>query len=67
MAIEQRWDVKRESKIFSALSFGQVTRLIAKGLLKEDDLIWHSGLSGWRKAGEVEELKPFFQELKKKE
>ena len=63
--IEQRWDVRDGGKIFSHLSFGQITRLISKGLIKEDSLIWHSGLSGWRKAGEQEELKPFFQKLKK--
>lgn len=65
MAIEERWDVKRGGRIFSRLSFAQVKEFISRGALKEDDLIWHSGLSGWRKAGETEELKRFFQELKK--
>lgn len=64
MPIEERWDVKDGGKIFSNLSFGQIKRLIAKGIIKEDNLIWHSGLSGWRKAGEQEKLKPFLRELK---
>ncbi|GEM_PF-3687508 len=64
-ATEQKWDIKQDCKIFSCLNFGQMTKLAATGRLKEDDLIWHSGLSGWRKAGEAEELKPFFQKLKK--
>lgn len=66
MATEERWDVKDGGKIFSHLSFGQIKRLIANGLIKEDHFIWHSGLSGWRKAGEQEELKPFFQKAKEK-
>lgn len=66
MPVEERWDVKDGRKIFSYLSFSQIKGLISKGMLKEDNLIWHSGLSGWRKAGEQEELKPFFQKVKEK-
>jgi len=51
--------LSRIVKYFTCLNFGQMTKLAATGRLKEDDLIWHSGLSGWRKAGEAEELKPF--------
>ena len=65
MPIEDRWDVKRAGRIFSRLSLGHVKRSITKGLIKEDDLIWHSGMSGWRKADESEELKPLFKKRKK--
>lgn len=64
MPIEERWDVKDNGKVFSYLSLGRVKRLISKGIIKEDYLIWHSGLSGWRKAGEVDELKTLFQKVK---
>lgn len=57
MQIEERWDIKRDAKLFSRLSFGQVKRLISKGMIKEDDLIWHNGLSGWR-AGRAKALFP---------
>lgn len=63
---EERWDFKRDAKIFSYLRLGEMKRLIYKGLIKEDDLIWHPGLSGWRKAGDQEELRPFFDEIKKR-
>lgn len=64
MPTEERWDVKRGGRIFSRLSFGQIKRSISKGIIKEDDLVWHSGLSGWLKAGEAKELRPFFQKVK---
>ena len=64
-ATRKKWDIKMDSKAFSCLNFGQVSKAIAQGLLNEDHLIRHNGLSGWRKAGEAEELKPFFQKLKK--
>ena len=65
MAIEEKWDVKKGARIFSRLTFAQVKGFISRGVLKEDDLVWHSGLSGWRKASDVEELKRFFQKLTK--
>ena len=58
---EKRWDVKRDAKIFFNLSFGAIKEMILGGV-KEDDLVRHTGMSGWRKASEQEELKPFFKQ-----
>ncbi|MDO9542421.1 MAG: response regulator [Kiritimatiellia bacterium] len=66
-ATEKRWDVKREAKIIYGLRFDDIKRLILGRLIKEGDLIWHADLSGWRKAGEQEELKPFFNRSGKME
>lgn len=62
---EKKWDVKREAKIFANLSFGIIKRMILKGKIKDDDLVWHAGMSGWRKAGEQEELKSLLNRSKK--
>jgi len=59
-ATEKRWDVKRDALRFPDLSFGAIKRMTLCGAIKEDDLVWHSGMSGWRKAIEQEELKPIF-------
>jgi len=59
---EKSWDVKREATIISHLSFNSLNRMILKGLIKDDDLVWHAGLSGWRKAGEQEYLIPIFKQ-----
>ena len=64
-ATEQRWDVKRDALRFPGLRFGSIKSMVLKGAIKEDDLVWHAGMSGWRKAGEQEELKSFFKENKK--
>ena len=61
----KRWDVKRDAKIFCNLSFGAIKEMILGGGVKEDDLVRHTGMSGWRKAIEHEELKAFFSEVKK--
>ena len=62
---EKKWDVKRESTTVSNLSIGAIKRMILCGAIKDDDLVWHSGMSGYRKASEQEELKSFFSEVKK--
>ena len=64
---EQRWDVKRDAKTFCNLSFDAIKQmiLVGGGGIKEDDLVRHTGMSGWRKAIEHEELKSFFSEVKK--
>lgn len=61
---EKRWDVKRDALRFPDLSFGAIKRMILCGAIKDDDLVWHAGMSGYRKASEQEELKAFF--LKRK-
>ena len=62
---EKKWDVKRESTTVSNLSIGAIKRMILGGVIKDDDLVWHTGMSGYRKAGEQEELKALFNEAEK--
>ena len=62
---ERRWDVKRGATIVSSLGFGAIKRMITGGVIKEDDLVWHTGMSGYRKAGEQKELIPFFNRRNK--
>jgi hypothetical protein len=57
---KKKWDVKGKTTIAYNLSFGSITNMILKGAIKEDDLVWHAGMSGWRKVGEQEDLKPIF-------
>ena len=38
-ATRKKWDIKMDSKTFSCLNFGQVSKAIAQGLLNEDHLI----------------------------
>ena len=64
-ATEKRWDVKRDALRFPDLSFGAIKRMILCGAIKDDDFVWHSGMSGYRKASEQEELKSFFNEAGK--
>ena len=59
-----RWDVRKDARIFSSLMLGDVKKWISKGNLKEDDLVWHAGLSGWRRASDQEELKSLFKKTK---
>ena len=62
---EKKWDVKRVSTIVSDLSIGAIKRMIRGGVIKDDDLVWHAGMSDYRKAGEQEDLKPLFNEAEK--
>ena len=38
-ATRKKWDIKMDSKTFSCLNFGQVSKAIVQGLLNEDHLI----------------------------
>jgi len=46
--------------------FARLRSWILKGIIKRDEaLVWRSGLSGWRKPEELEELKPYFEQKEK--
>jgi GYF domain 2 len=39
----------------------QIQSGIAAGQVNKDTLVWMAGMEGWKKAGEVEELKGLFE------
>jgi len=61
-ATKKRWDIKRDAKRFCNLSFSAIKEMILKSEVKEDDLVLHTGMSDFCKAGEQEDLKPFFKQ-----
>jgi len=58
------YDLKTDSKVYTPITSSRMERWIAEGRVKEDHLVWRSGLSGWRRAGDLEELKPLFEKAK---
>lgn len=60
---ETKYDVIRGADIYRAIYQSRLKSWILKGIIKRDDaLVRQSGLSGWRKPEELEELKPFFEQ-----
>lgn len=58
---ELKYDVRRGADTYSAVYHSRLKSWILKGIIKrEETLVWRSGLSGWRRPEELEELKPFF-------
>ena len=60
------YDLKTDSKVYAPITAARMARWIAEGKVKEHHLVWRFGLSGWRRAGDLEELKPLFEKLKLK-
>ena len=58
------YDLKTDNKVCTPITASRMERWIAEGRVKEHHLVWRSGLSGWRRAGELEELKPLFRKAK---
>ena len=58
------YDLKTDSKVYTPITLGRMERWIAEGRVKEHHLVWRSGLSGWRRAGDLQELKPLFRKAK---
>ena len=54
------YDLKTNSKVYTPITMKRMERWIAEGRVKKDHLVWRSGLSGWRRAGDLKELKPLF-------
>ncbi len=59
---EIKWDVRRGAEIYGGVYDARLKRWISTGKIKSAEvLVWRSGLSGWRKPEELEELTPFFK------
>lgn len=54
------YDLRTDGKVYTLITARRMERWIFEGRVKEDHLVWRSGLSGWRRAGDLEELKPLF-------
>ncbi|MBU0600680.1 response regulator [Patescibacteria group bacterium] len=63
---EIRYDIKRGTDIYRQIYISRLQRWIFTGKIKLGDvLVWRSGLSGWRKPEELDELAPFFKKWEK--
>jgi len=57
-----KYDIKRGADTYRAIWGSRLVKWISSGKIKTGEiLVWRSGLSGWRRAEELEELMPFFQ------
>ena len=60
---ELKYDVRRGADTYRLIYYSRLKSWILKGIIKPDEaLVWRSGLSGWRKPEELEELIPFFEQ-----
>ena len=58
---EIKYDIKRGADVYKMIYHSRLRSWILKGVIKRDEaIVWRSGLSGWRKPEELEELKPYF-------
>lgn len=63
--LELKYDVRRGADTYRLIYQSRLKSWILKGIIKPDEaLVWRSGLSGWRKPEELEELIPFFEQRK---
>ncbi len=60
---EIKYDVKRGADIYRLILYSRLRSWILRGIIKRDEaIVWRSGLSGWRKPEDLEELKPYFKQ-----
>ena len=60
---EIKYDVRRGADTYRLIYHSRLKSWILRDIIKRDEaLVWRSGLSGWRKPEELEELKPYFQQ-----
>ncbi len=60
---ELKYDVRRGVDTYRSIYHSRLRSWILNGIIKyEEALVWRSGLSGWRKPEELEELKPYFEQ-----
>ena len=66
MAEETKYDIRRGADIYRAIYFSRLKNWISKDVIKRGEaLVWRSGLSGWRRPEELEELIPYFRRYEK--
>ncbi len=60
---ELKYDIRRGADTYRLIYHARLKSWILKGIIKRDEaLVWRSGLSGWRKPEELEELRPYFEQ-----
>jgi len=65
---ELKYDIRRGADTYSAVYHPRLKAWILKGIInREEALVWRSGLSGWRRPEELEELKPYFEKREKEQ
>lgn len=63
-----KYDIKRGADIYREIYISRLQGWISTGKIKRGEIsVWRSGLSGWRKAEELEELTPFFEKWEERE
>ena len=66
--MEIKYDIKRGADTYQAIFDARLKSWILKGVIKRGEaVVWRSGLSGWRKPEELEELVPFFKQWGKQQ
>ena len=58
---ETTWQLKKGRRTYLPVPTHRLTRWISEGRVDKDDLVWRSGFSGWKRVGDVDELKPFLK------
>jgi CheY-like chemotaxis protein len=65
---EIKYDIRRGADTYRAIFGSRLKIWISKGIiLRGDAVVWRSGLSGWRKPEELEELAPIFDRYDKQQ
>ena len=65
---EIKYDIRRGVDIYRAIYGSRLEKWISAGKIKRGEMIvWRSGLSGWRRPEELEELAPFFEQWERLE
>lgn len=63
---EIKYDIRRGAEIYRAIYSVRLKSWISKGVIKRGEAtVWRSGLSGWRRPEELEELIPSFEQWEK--
>ena len=65
---EVKYSLRRGADRYEGIYHSRLKSWILRGKIKRDEaLVWRSGLSGWRKPEEIEELKPYFEQWEKQD
>ncbi len=60
---ELKYDIRRGADTYRLIYHARLRSWILKGIIKRGEaLVWRSGLSGWRKPEQLEELSPYFEQ-----
>jgi len=61
MVAKTSWQLKKGRRIYQPIPKRRLERWISEGRVGEDDLVWRTGFSGWKRVGDVEEFRPSFE------